>query len=114
MRWRFVNSVKYFCQLAYWNPLKMRIIGKFLFSDKIYAWQQIQSNDKCKYSRNTRKLLVEHKANPNLLIPHSNIAPIHYAAGMENTNFAETAMKLILKHNGKILYIFIEAKPYQL
>lgn len=52
-------------------------------------------------TRNTRKLLIEHQANPNLLIPESNIAPIHYAAGMENTNFAETAMKLILKHNGK-------------
>lgn len=50
---------------------------------------------------NTRKLLVEHHADPNLLIPESNIAPIHYAAGMENTNFAEAAMKLILKYKGK-------------
>lgn len=50
--------------------------------------------------RNTRKLLVEHHANPNLLIPESKIAAIHYAAGMENTEFAEAAMKLILKCNG--------------
>lgn len=46
-------------------------------------------------------MLVEHYADPNLLIPESNIAAIHYAAGMENTNFAEAAMKLILKHDGK-------------
>lgn len=52
------------------------------------------------YCSNTRKLLVEHNADPNLLIPESNIAPIHYAAGMENTSFAEAAMKLILKYNG--------------
>lgn len=45
-------------------------------------------------------MLVEHHANPNLLIPESNIAPIHFAAGMENTEFAEAAMKLILKCNG--------------
>lgn len=57
------------------------------------------SNDSNKY-RNTRKLLVEHHANPNLLIPESNIAAIHYAAGMENSGFAEAAMKLILKCNG--------------
>lgn len=51
--------------------------------------------------RNARKLLVEHHANPNLLITESNIAPIHYAAGMDNTAFAENIMKLILKCNGK-------------
>ncbi|XP_031632252.1 ankyrin repeat and LEM domain-containing protein 1 [Contarinia nasturtii] len=50
--------------------------------------------------RNTQKLLLEHHANPNLLIPEYNIAPIHYAAGMENTEFAEAVMKLILKNNG--------------
>lgn len=52
--------------------------------------------------RNTRKLLVDHHADPNLLIPESNIAPIHYAAGMENTAFAEAAMGLILKCKGTI------------
>lgn len=45
--------------------------------------------------------MVEHRADPNLVIPEANIAPIHYAAGMENTDFAEGAMKLILKCNGK-------------
>lgn len=44
--------------------------------------------------------MVEHRADPNLVIPEANIAPIHYAAGMENTDFAESAMKLILKCNG--------------
>lgn len=53
------------------------------------------------FYRNTKKLLTEHQANPNLLIPESNIAAIHYAAGMENVGFAEAAMKLILKCNGK-------------
>lgn len=54
-------------------------------------------------------MLIEHHANPNLLIPESNIAAIHYAAGMENTSFAEAAMKLILKCSGKNLY-FVEVR----
>lgn len=55
-------------------------------------------------------MLTEHHANPNLLVPDSNIAPIHYAAGMENTHFAEAAMKLILKCNGLLMFnqIFIK------
>lgn len=52
--------------------------------------------------RNTKKLLTEHHADPNLVIPDNSIAPIHYAAGMENTDFAEAAMKLILKCNGNL------------
>lgn len=45
-------------------------------------------------------LLYQHHANPNFIIPEYNIAPIHYAAGMENEDFADAAMKLILKCNG--------------
>lgn len=51
-------------------------------------------------------MLVEHGANPNLIIPERKIAAIHYAAGMENTAFAESAMKLILKCNGTNNFIF--------
>lgn len=52
------------------------------------------------FYRNAKSLLLEYGANPNLLIPEKNIAAIHYAAGMENENFAEAIMKLILKCNG--------------
>lgn len=46
-------------------------------------------------------MLIKFNADPNCLLPERGIAPIHYAAGMENTDFAEAAMKLMLKRNGK-------------
>lgn len=74
----------------------MKIIGEYTK----HLNQFLTVRDTLHCCRNTRKLLVDHHANPNLLIPESNIAAIHYAAGMENTEFAEAAMKLILKCTG--------------
>lgn len=50
--------------------------------------------------RLTKALLIEHKADCNLIIPGREIAAIHYAAGMENTLFGENVMKLMLKNGG--------------
>lgn len=50
--------------------------------------------------RNTKKMLVEYKADCNLIVPGREIAAIHYAAGMDNTAFAENVMKLMLKNGG--------------
>lgn len=46
--------------------------------------------------------MLEHNANPNVIIPECNIAPIHYAAGMENEDFADAAMQLMLKCKGTV------------
>lgn len=48
-----------------------------------------------------KELLIDRQTNPNIVIPEYNIAPIHYAAGMENEDFSKASMKLILKCNGK-------------
>lgn len=53
------------------------------------------------FHRTVKKLLMD-GADPNFLIPDKDIAAIHYAAGMENENFAESVMQLILKCNGMI------------
>lgn len=45
-------------------------------------------------------MLTEHNANPNHVVREGGMAAIHYAAGMENNEFAEYAMKLILKCKG--------------
>lgn len=45
-------------------------------------------------------MLVEYKADCNLIVPGREIAAIHYAAGMDNTAFAENVMKLMLKNGG--------------
>lgn len=45
-------------------------------------------------------MLVDYKADCNLIIPGREIAAIHYAAGMENKSFAENVMKLMLKNGG--------------
>lgn len=44
--------------------------------------------------------MLRHNADPNKIIEERGIAAIHYAAGMDNVNFAEYAMKLILKNEG--------------
>lgn len=53
-------------------------------------------------NRNTKKMLVEYKADCNLIVPGREIAAIHYAAGMDNTTFAENVMKLMLKNGGSV------------
>lgn len=50
--------------------------------------------------RNAKKMLVDYKADCNLIIPGREIAAIHYAAGMDNVSFAENVMKLMLKNGG--------------
>lgn len=59
----------------------------------------------CSIFSNTKNLLFEHHANPNVIIPEHNIAPIHYAAGMENEDFADAAMKLMLKCKGTAILL---------
>lgn len=82
----------------------MKIIGEYTTIQSITN-QYLTVRDILNCCRNTRKLLSDHNADPNLLVPESNIAAIHYAAGMENTEFAEAAMKLILKCNGTMQWI---------
>lgn len=50
--------------------------------------------------RNTRKMLEDYNADCNVIIPGREVAAIHYAAGMDNTSFAENVMKLMLKNGG--------------
>lgn len=50
--------------------------------------------------RNTRKMLEDYNADCNVIIPGREVAAIHYAAGMDNTLFAENVMKLMLKNGG--------------
>lgn len=43
-------------------------------------------------------LLGRHKANPNTIIPKLNIAPIHYAVGFEDEEFAEKITAILLEN----------------
>lgn len=45
-------------------------------------------------------LLEKHGANPNVIIPKLNIAPIHYAVGFDKLEFAEKVTALFLKKRG--------------
>lgn len=42
-------------------------------------------------------LLEKHGANPNIIIPKLDIAPIHYAVGFDNLEFAEKVTAIFLK-----------------
>lgn len=58
--------------------------------------------------RNTKKMIIKFEADPNHVIEGHSIAAIHFAAGMENTDFAEWAMKLILKNKGEAIRCWME------
>lgn len=45
-------------------------------------------------------LLEKHEADPNTIISKLNIAPIHYAVGFENLEFAEKVTSIFLKKRG--------------
>lgn len=45
-------------------------------------------------------LLEKHDADPNTIIPKLNIAPIHYAVGFDNLEFAEKVTSIFLKKKG--------------
>lgn len=47
---------------------------------------------------NVISLLGRHKADPNTIIPKLNIAPIHYAVGFENCEFAEKITSILLEN----------------
>lgn len=60
--------------------------------------------------RNAKKMLVEYKADCNLIIPGREIAAIHYAAGMDNVSFAENVMKIMLKNGGACVRQLIDVR----
>lgn len=45
-------------------------------------------------------LLEKHGANPNTIIPNLHIAPIHYAVGFDNIEFAEKVTALFVRKGG--------------
>lgn len=45
-------------------------------------------------------LLEKHGADPNTIIPNLQIAPIHYAVGIENVEFAEKVATLFIRKGG--------------
>lgn len=59
----------------------------FAASNSIVLW----------FFSNIVRLLEKHNADPNTIIPKLNIAPIHYAVGFENLDFAEKVTALFLK-----------------
>lgn len=87
----------YFWPIVSSNRLKMRIISKLLMdispANNIFYYYY-------SFIRNTKRMLVGYNADCNLIIPGREIAAIHYAAGMENTAYAESVMKLMLKNGG--------------
>lgn len=42
---------------------------------------------------------MRQRANPNTIIPKLNIAPIHYAVGFENDEFAGKVTEILLENN---------------
>jgi hypothetical protein len=48
--------------------------------------------------RFVQRILIEHNADPNVLIYDQEIAPLHYAVGCENIEVAEKSVQFMLEH----------------
>lgn len=51
-------------------------------------------------SSQVASLLLEKRANPNIIIPDYGIAPFHLAVGHENERFSKEITKFMLKNGG--------------
>lgn len=50
--------------------------------------------------RASKQLLIEKKADPNLVLPKTTISPFHLVIGNDDENFAFEMTALILQHGG--------------